>query len=179
MKIIGHRGACGYETENSLQSLIRAVEMGAQGIEFDVRLTKDHVPILLHDERLDRTTQHSGRVVDVTFRELRAVCDSNSVPSLEEAMGTIESTMLANRSSEDFLINVELKANEAVEPTRNLLLQVAKNTTLRSEQILITSFEHESLVRYRNISDGDATHFNVGLLTKGIPTNPIGSSPPN
>ena len=169
MNVIGHRGACGYEIENSLQSLIRAVEMGADGIEFDVRLTKDRVPILIHDDTLDRTTPQSGRVADITFPDLRAVCDWNAVPSLEEALQTISSAMGASKASEELLVNVELKENAAVEPTRQVLLHAVENSTLRSQQILVTSFDHDALTRYRAISQGDSTRFNVGVLTKGLP----------
>lgn len=170
MRVIGHRGACGYEQENSLRSLIRAVEIGADGVEFDVRLTADHVPVLIHDEDLERTTSHSGRVGSISLTALRQRCDSNSVPTLDEAIHAISSALRSAKSPDDLMVNVELKEYEAVEPTRTVLLQAMDRTKLINEQILITSFDHSALVRYRTLSHNDTTKFNIGLLSKGLPT---------
>lgn len=71
--------------ENSIAGLAAAKQCGCRAVEFDVMLTADGVPILMHDETLDRTTQCRGRVADLTLAEIRA-CDPR-VPTLGEAVG--------------------------------------------------------------------------------------------
>jgi glycerophosphoryl diester phosphodiesterase len=74
-KIIGHRGAAGHAPENTLASMRRAHQLGATWVEIDVKLTKDDVPILMHDATLARTTSCRGTVADMTWAEL-AGCDA-------------------------------------------------------------------------------------------------------
>ena len=109
-KIIGHRGAAGYAPENTLDSIKTAAEMGFDWVEFDVKLTKDSVPILFHDETLDRTTNGHGKVADTTFEEIRELEAGSwfsdgfagvQVPSLEE---TIEVLIDLNMA-----VNMEIK----------------------------------------------------------------------
>ncbi|HEY6042485.1 MAG TPA: glycerophosphodiester phosphodiesterase family protein, partial [Anaerolineae bacterium] len=64
MVILGHRGASAVAPENTLVAFRRALELGADGFEFDVTLTRDHVPIIIHDDTLDRTTNGKGNVKD-------------------------------------------------------------------------------------------------------------------
>ena len=70
-KIWAHRGASGYAPENTLESFKKAVEMGAEGIELDVQLTKDGQLVVIHDETVDRTSDHKGFVKDIDFEEIR------------------------------------------------------------------------------------------------------------
>lgn len=78
--IIGHRGASAVAPENSMAAFAAAIEAGADGIEFDVRLSRDGVPVIIHDDTLQRTHGLRRRVVDLTVDELRSV----SVPSLRD-----------------------------------------------------------------------------------------------
>jgi glycerophosphoryl diester phosphodiesterase len=71
--IIGHRGAAAVAPENTLVSFSRAVEAGADGIEFDVRLARDGVPVIIHDETLQRTALRPNRVADLSATELQQV----------------------------------------------------------------------------------------------------------
>lgn len=70
-KIYGHRGAMGEYPENTLLSFKQAIEQGADGLEIDVQLTKDGEVVVIHDERLDRTTTGSGFVKDLTLNEIK------------------------------------------------------------------------------------------------------------
>ena len=83
-RIIAHRCGGVLAMENSLAGLDAAVRLGCQAVEFDVMLTADRVPILMHDETLDRTTRCTGRVDEQTLAQIRA-CDPD-VPTLAEAM---------------------------------------------------------------------------------------------
>ena len=70
--------------ENTLAGLVAAAQCGCTAVEFDVMLTADGVPVLMHDETLERTTRCAGRVTDLTLAQIRA-CDA-SVPTLAEAI---------------------------------------------------------------------------------------------
>lgn len=98
--IIGHRGAKANAPENTLAGLRRAHEEGASWVEFDVKLTKDNVPILIHDETLERTTNGRGPVRDLTLESLRLVdagCPAvfgdrfkgERIPTLEECLALL------------------------------------------------------------------------------------------
>ena len=67
---IGHRGAAGYEPENTLRSFEKALELKADAIEFDVRKTKDGKLAIMHDATVDRTTNGRGLIKDFTLKEL-------------------------------------------------------------------------------------------------------------
>lgn len=69
--VIGHRGAAGEAPENTLAAFELAIRQGADGIEFDVHLSADGVPVVIHDQRLDRTTSGSGRVSQSSYAALR------------------------------------------------------------------------------------------------------------
>ena len=64
-----HRGASGYAPENTLEAFQKAVEMGADGVELDVQLTKDGELVVIHDETVDRTSDGSGWVKNLHTRE--------------------------------------------------------------------------------------------------------------
>ncbi len=65
-KIVCHRGACLQAPENTFAALEKAIDMGAEVIEFDIRTSKDDVLFVLHDETVDRTTNGTGRISDMT-----------------------------------------------------------------------------------------------------------------
>ena len=101
--IIGHRGASADAPENTLAAFVLALEQNADGIEFDVQLCADGVPVIMHDDTVDRTCDGIGRVSDLTLAELRMLTIENeyNVPTLDELF-----EMLGRRT----LYNVELKA---------------------------------------------------------------------
>jgi glycerophosphoryl diester phosphodiesterase len=71
--IIGHRGASAVAPENTMAAFREAIAVGADGIEFDVRLTRDGVPVVIHDSTLRRTGGVNQRVADLTWQELSKV----------------------------------------------------------------------------------------------------------
>lgn len=82
-----HRGAMGYAPENTIAAFQTAVEQGTWRIECDVRRTADGALVMLHDETVDRTTDGSGRVADLTFAELRQLSSQGEpVPTLSETL---------------------------------------------------------------------------------------------
>ena len=77
---IAHRGFSGKYPENTLLAFQKGIEAGADGFEFDTHLTKDGEIVIIHDERLDRTTNAQGFVKDYTLEELRKVDASKPFP---------------------------------------------------------------------------------------------------
>jgi glycerophosphoryl diester phosphodiesterase len=71
--IIGHRGASAHAPENTMAAFRRAIEVGADGVEFDVRLSRDEIPVVIHDDNLRRTGLDPRRVGDLTAAELTQI----------------------------------------------------------------------------------------------------------
>ena len=92
VKVVGHRGAAGEEPENTIRSVVKAIECGADFVEVDVRSTKDSVLVLLHDETLDRTTNGSGLLREYTFNEIRNLDAGKGerIPRVEEVLDVIK-----------------------------------------------------------------------------------------
>ncbi len=70
-KLIGHRGVKDLCPENTLESIVRAYEIGLRFVEIDVKISKDKLPILLHDDTLDRTTNGSGLAIDYDYEYIK------------------------------------------------------------------------------------------------------------
>ena len=94
--VIAHRTTMGHAPENTLLGIHKALEMGCDGVEIDVQLSADGVPVLLHDDLLDRTTNGSGRVLETSFADLRSLDagQGERIPTLREALELIDGRML-------------------------------------------------------------------------------------
>ena len=84
-----HRGASQYAPENTFLSFYLGIHMGANGIETDIQLTKDGIPVLFHDDDLLRVTGHTGTIQDYTFEQLQQIpvklgTLQDRIPSLED-----------------------------------------------------------------------------------------------
>jgi len=115
-KFIGHRGVKDLCPENTIESVLKAFDTGLSFIEIDVKISKDKVPILLHDDTLDRTTNGSGLAIDYNYNEIKKL-DAGKffykkntnifVPKLEDIL-SLSITKNAN-------LNIELKPNKNFE----------------------------------------------------------------
>ena len=146
-KVIGHRGAKAYAPENTLESIETAASLGVQWVELDVKLTRDGVPIIFHDEELDRTTNGSGLVAQTDYEDIRQLeagswyADSFAgvkIPTLEEAVDII--------LRHDLGFNLEIKPcpgreKETAEAALDQLSQFWEDPS----KLLISSFQHVSL----------------------------------
>ncbi len=94
--VIAHRATMGHAPENTLLGVRRALELGCDGVEIDVRLCADGVPVLIHDEMLERTTDASGPVAAASLEDLRQIDagDGESIPTLRETLEMIAGQML-------------------------------------------------------------------------------------
>lgn len=91
IKIVGHRGAMGVEPENTIRSFLRAERDGADELELDIRLSKDAVPVILHDADVSRTTNGSGPVAELTLAEIKQLDAGlgERVPTLDEVLAAV------------------------------------------------------------------------------------------
>jgi len=89
---VGHRGARAYETENTVRSFRKAVELGVDAVELDVRKTKDQEIVVIHDVDIKRTTNGSGLVSDLTLQQIRSYSTEKDekIPTLAEALDFID-----------------------------------------------------------------------------------------
>jgi glycerophosphoryl diester phosphodiesterase len=103
--VVSHRGDWRYAPENSYQAVKRCIDLGVDIVEIDVRKTKDGHMVLMHDETVDRTTNGTGRVEDLSLKEIRQLRLKNNcgvigsmqkVPTLEEIMTLTKDKILVN-----------------------------------------------------------------------------------
>ena len=106
-EIFAHRGASGYESENTLEAFALAVEQGADGIELDVQLTKDGELVVIHDETIDRVSDGSGWVKDYTYAKLIKHNFNRTHPEYKHAqIPTLEETLMRKKNLERIKIPV-------------------------------------------------------------------------
>lgn len=117
MNIYAHRGVCAHLPENTLLAFSRAVELGVAGIELDVHLSGDGVPVVIHDRTADRTTNGTGDVAEFTAAEL-GLLDAGAgqfVPTLEQVL-----RLAAGR----LRVNIELKDANTVTSVMELVSRI-------------------------------------------------------
>ncbi len=148
---IAHRGFKGAYPENTMLAYEKAIETGADGIEFDVHLTKDSELVIIHDETLERTTDGKGLIKDKTLQELKKLnaskgylsCEVQTIPTLREYFDFAK--------NKDIITNIELKTSiiryEGIEKKVYDLI----NEYGMKDKIIISSFNHNSLIKMKEI----------------------------
>jgi glycerophosphoryl diester phosphodiesterase len=136
---IGHRGARAYEPENTLRSFQKAIELGVNAVELDVRRTRDDQLVVIHNANVNKTTDGNGSVNELTLNEIKGFVTKKGekVPTLEEAL-----QFLGKRVT----ILVELKETGIEEQVLNLVHK--KGLT---ENIIIISFHEDALRKVREL----------------------------
>lgn len=153
--VIGHRGACALAPENTLASFRQAARDGAAMVEFDAKLTADNRAIVFHDDDLERTTDGTGPVQDITFEALSGLdaggwfspaFQGAQVPSLEEVLDCAQ--------DHDLAINLELKPcpNRVEETARVVLATAALQWSADDRPPLISSFSRAALAVARDLA---------------------------
>jgi len=135
---IGHRGAMGYEPENTLVSFQRAIEFGVDMIELDIHLCHSGELVVIHDETVDRTTNGSGRVEDKSLAELQ---------SLDAGFGQKVSTLIEvlNFINKRVKVNVELKGEGTVEPLCEVIQKYISKHSWSYGDFYVSAFDHYKL----------------------------------
>lgn len=159
---LAHRGASAVAPPNTLAAFEKAAELGADGIELDVHLSADGVPVVIHDYTVDATTDGSGRVADMTLAQLKEL-DAGSrfdpafagerIPTLGEVLESVGSRLL---------LNIELKTVSLRDTglERVTIGQVNRHGLAKGNRVLFSSFNPLSLIRAKRID----AHIPVGLL---------------
>ena len=157
--MIGHRGAAGHAPENTLRSFHKAVELGADMVELDVHLCATGEPVVIHDDTLDRTTDGSGRVRDVSLDDLRQL-DAGAgerVPTLVEVIDEMSGRVA---------INVEIKGLGCVDRVNEVISDAVGDGLVSHDGLLVSSFHIGMLEWMRALSDD----VRLGVLVGDAPS---------
>ena len=151
-RLVGHRGVKDLEPENTLKSISKAFELGLECVEVDAKISKDKIPLLLHDDTLERTTTGSGLVSNFTFEEINKL-DAGyffyknktkiKVPKLSDILKFIK--------KKNIYINIELKPNKGLEilNVEKILEDVKK---ISYQKIFFSSFDLLSCISLKEKS---------------------------
>ena len=152
---IGHRGAKGYEPENTFVSFQKALDMQVDGIELDVHLSADGEIIVIHDESIDRTTNGKGFVNTLSLRELNAfrIDGKSEIPTLQEVFDLI---------NQDCFINIELKSYEVTNKVVSLIEKYVTKKGWKYDRFLVSSFDWNALQQVAFLND----KIPIGVLTE-------------
>jgi len=152
---IAHRGAKGYEPENTLKAFQKALDLNADGIELDVHLSADGHIIVIHDETIDRTTNGKGFVNTLSLTELKSflIDDQYEIPTLNEVF---------DLTDKKYLINIELKGVGTSNKVVSLIEEYILDKNWNYEHFIISSFDWNYLEEVRNLNPNIA----IGVLTE-------------
>jgi glycerophosphoryl diester phosphodiesterase len=151
-KIYAHRGASQYAPENTMPAFEMALQMKVDGIETDVQLTKDGIPVLIHDEKVNRTTTGKGFVKDFTLKEIQELDAGSwfsseykgiSIVTLDEFLQWIQPTSL--------LVNIELKNNVIDYPKLEEKVYNLVSSYGMLERTVFSSFNPDSMAKMHKI----------------------------
>ncbi|MCL2200651.1 MAG: glycerophosphodiester phosphodiesterase [Oscillospiraceae bacterium] len=159
-KIYGHRGSSGVCPENTMLSFKTALEQGADGIELDVQLSKDGVPVVIHDETLERTTNGTGFVKDFTATQLQTLNagQSEKIPTLEDVLH-----LIAGTSAE---LNIELKTVPFLYTDIEEKVLSTVHKAGAENMVIYSSFHLPTLLRLKSICSNARIAW---LLAMGFP----------
>lgn len=158
-KIFAHRGASGYAPENTLEAFALAMEMGADGIELDVQLTKDGEVVVIHDEVIDRVSNGKGLVKDYTLVQLRKFSFDNhmegyeniSIPTLKEVLELVKASKME--------VNIELKTGIYwYLGLEEKVLEIVKNREMH-KRVIYSSFNHYSVQKIKELDQKAETAY--------------------
>lgn len=156
--IIGHRGAMGYAPENTLKSFKKAMEYDIDAVELDVYACKSGELVVIHDEKVDRTTNGKGYVIDKTYDEIKTLDagQNEKVPLLSEVLDLIDKKVK---------VNIELKGANIAKPVNDLIEDYVKQKEWEYDDFLISSYDHCELKKFNEINP----KIEIGALVYGIP----------
>jgi len=145
---IAHRGARAYALENTLLAFQKALDLGCDAIELDIQLSKDNALVVIHDDTVNRTTNATGLVKELTLLELQQL----GIPSLQNVLDFVATRCI---------INIEIKANHVFETLNKTIKNAIKNGW-KYEQLIVSCFNHDAL-RYMHKLN---TNIYIGVLTE-------------
>ena len=153
--VIGHRGAMGHETENTLASIQKAMDLGVDMIEIDVFKIRSGEIAVFHDERLERISNAGGNIEEYYITELRQVIlDGNHrIPILQDVLKLVNNQVP---------LNIELKGAQTADRVNFIANYYIKQRGWSAENILISSFNWDELREMRKLNPDVA----IAVLTE-------------
>lgn len=144
-QVIAHRGGPANAPENTLAAFRHAISLDVDWIELDVRMTADGALVVIHDDTVDRTTDGSGRVAELTLAQIRALDAGNGerVPTFEEAIALAKEAqvgLLPEAKSPQLYPGIEPEMLQAIEASDYV------------DRTAVQSFQHESLVTIKSLN---------------------------
>lgn len=158
MKIIAHRGASGYEPENTLRSFKKALTMGVDMIELDVYVLTTGELVVIHDDTVDRTTDGTGHVVEFSFEQLRELDAGKGerIPLLSEVLNLV---------NQKVPVNIELKGKGTAGPVATMIKAYVDNKGWDEDLFMVSSFDLDELDTFIKLMP----HIRTGALYEGEP----------
>lgn len=159
MKIYAHRGYSAKYPENTMQAFRAAVDLGVDGIELDIYLSADGVPVVIHDQHLERTTNGSGLVTSKTVAELASLDAGNGqgVPTFEEVVTLVDGRLH---------FDIEIKGKNCEQAVLDVLARHSNTSAA------ISSFDWDVLANMRRL----APHFELWVLTPAVTDEAIATA---
>lgn len=157
MIIIGHRGAASYEPENTLLSIGKAISLKVDAVEVDVHLTQDNNLVVIHDNKVDRTTNGRGYVKNFNFNELKKLDagKNEKIPTLQEVIDFVKGKIK---------LIIELKG---LKTAKHVVRLVEKNKII--EDVYVISFWHDIVKEVKELNK----NLKTGVLFVGHPVNAV------
>ncbi|MBF02378.1 MAG: glycerophosphodiester phosphodiesterase [Flavobacterium sp.] len=145
MQKIGHRGAKGHLTENTLESFQKAIDLGVDAIELDVHQCASGELIVFHDFTLERLTNGQGEISKFTWEQLQQlqIVSRFRIPTL------IETLDLIDRKCN---VNIELKGHHTAEATALVVEEFVQNKSWHYSDFIVSSFQYEELETFSNLN---------------------------
>lgn len=141
---VGHRGAMGHKLENTFGSFKKAIELGVDMIELDVRLCKSGELIVCHDKRVDRITQTTGYIADKTLKELKGLTLKNG-----ETFCTLREVF--NCINRRVKIDIELKGEGTAYPVAQLIEEYVHQHGWSYDDFLVSTYFHYMLKEIKTL----------------------------
>jgi len=143
--VIGHRGAMGHETENTLASVQKAIDLGVDMMEIDVFKIKSGEIVVFHDDEVDRLTDGTGKIEEYTWEELQKLNleGGHKIPKLSEVLNVIESKVG---------LNIELKGANTSADTDRIMKEYVNGKGWKLNDFIISSFDWDELRAMRALN---------------------------
>ena len=188
-KLIGHRGVKNLKPENTLESINTAFDLGLECVEIDVKVSQDNIPLLLHDDTLDRTTTGSGLVCDFTFDQINQL-DAGyffyksktdiKVPSLRNVLDLIkrkQKYLSVDLGEQDVRVNaisagpMRTLAGAAISNARDVFNYTSENSSLK-RNVSLDELGNSALYLVSDLSSaitGEIHYVDCGFNIVGMP----------
>ncbi len=160
--VIGHRGAMGHETENTLASIQKALDLGVDMIEIDVFQIKSGEIVVFHDDTVDRLSNGAGNIEDYNIIDLRKlILDGNhKIPTLQDVLKLID-----NKTR----LNIELKGADTADRTNFIINYYINEKGWSPDNFIISSFRWDELKAFRDFNKDIA----IAVLTEKNPLDAL------